>query len=185
MASRGKKRTITTLIAISIFSLMMLFSSSFSAAALPSIFAQTMASSNMGVVGSSTSSNVTMENMVLNLGTPLFIEHDKLINTNNITQNIINATFVSNGTFMLPNGRNVSITGLGYRLVNITGGLIRVTSQSLIKTIDGKESATIDYARLNPINSTMGIGIAYIKTSSSTTPLGQQQLALLNNTLMV
>ena len=185
MASRGKKRTITTLIPISIFSLMMLFSSSFSAAALPSIFAQTMASSNMGVVGSSTSSNTTMENMVLNLGTPLFIEHGRNINITNITQNTTREIFEGNGTFMLPPpiGRNMSVIESGNDLMTTTGGVIRVAGQVLGKTSDGKESATIDFARFTPINSTVGVGIAYIRTNSTTDQ--QQQLTSLNNTLMV
>ena len=140
-----------------------------------------------GVGGSGT--NTTMENRVLNLGTPLHIERTKTINTTNITQNVSNATFVSNGTFMLPNGRNVSVIGSGYRLVNTTGGLIRVTGQSLIKTIDGKESALFNVAIFRPIiNSTMQIGVAYIQINSSTTAntttgQQQQQLAPLNNTL--
>ena len=190
----GSRRTSIMIIAISIFSLMMVFSSPLTAALPPLVFAQTAAttsSNNMGS-GSSTgsgSSNATMENMVLNLGTPLYIEHGRTTSITNITQNVSNATFVSNGTFMLPNGRNVSVIGSGYRLVNTTGGLIRVTGQSLIKTIDGKESALFNVAIFRPIiNSTMQIGVAYIQINSSTTAntttgQQQQQLASLNNTL--
>ncbi len=162
----GRGRRATTLIATFIFSLVVVLAGPLSAA--PFIFAQTMASNNTGVGGSST--NTTMENMVLNLGTPLHIERTKTINTTNITQNVSNATFVSNGTFMLPNGRNVSTIGLGYRLVNTTEGFVRVTGQSLIKTMDGKESVFFNVAIFRPIiNSTMQIGVAYIQTNSSTT----------------
>jgi hypothetical protein len=123
-------------------------------------------------------SSSTMENMVLNLGTPLFIDHFRNTNIANITQNLSRVTFEGNGTFMLPTG-NVSTISSGYSLINSTGGLVRVSGQVLVKTIDGKESATVDFARFTPINSTMGVGIAYIKTNST------GQLAPLNNTLMV
>ncbi len=91
---------------------------------------------------------------------------------------------------MLPNGRNVSTIESEYDLLNTTGGLVRITGQSLIKTVDGKESATIAFTSFAPTSLTMGMGIgmAYMKTNSNntTTAAGQQQqLALLNNTLMV
>ncbi len=168
---------------------MMVFTGPLSAA--PLISAQTVASSNN--TGSSSSSS-TMENMVLNLGTPIFIEHDRTTSMTNITQNISNSTFVGNGTFMLPpttglpptGGGNVSVTFSGYRVANTTGGLVRAEGQVFIKTIDGKESATFPFARFTPINSTIGIGIAYFRTNSTTiATMGQQQLASLNNTLMV
>ncbi len=184
----GSRRTSIMIIAILIFSLMLVFSSPLSAALPPLVFAQTAATTSSNNMGSG-SSNATMENMVLNLGTPLYIEHGRTTSITNITQNVSNATFVSNGTFMLPNGRNVSVIGLGYRLVNTTGGLIRVTGQSLVKTIDGKESALFNVAIFRPIiNSTMQIGVAYIQINSSTTAntttgQQQQQLASLNNTL--
>lgn len=143
------------------------------------IFAQT---NNAGVGSSnSNSSNNTMENMVLNLDTPLFIEHSRTTNITKIDQNISNATIEGNGTFMLPTGTNVSTTHSGYNLVNTTQGFIRVNGQTLIKTIDGKENATIEFTRFSPINLTMGIGIAYIDTNST---IGQQ-LASLDNTLML
>jgi hypothetical protein len=146
------------------------------------IFAQ----SNNAGVSSSNSSNNTMGMMtVLNLGAPLYIEHGGPINIANITPNISNATIEINGTFMLPTGENVSMIGLGYRLVNTTDGLVKVTGQSLIKTIDGKESALFDVAQFRTINSTKGIGTAYLQTNS-TIPTGQQQqLASLNNTIGV
>ena len=140
------------------------------------IFAQ---SNNTG--GSSSESSSTREKMVLNLGTPLFIEHSRTTDITKIDQNISNSTFEGNGTFMLPTGTNVSTTDSGYNLLNISQGLVRVSGQVLLKTIDGKENATVDFARFSPINSTMGVGIAYIKTSSTV----GQQLASLNNTLMV
>lgn len=162
----------TTLIAMSVFSLM-----AFSAlSTAPSIFAQMTGDNNTGVGSSSSSS--TMENMVLNLGTPLFIDHFRNTNIANITQNLSRVTFEGSGTFMLPTG-NVSTISSGYSLINSTGGLIRVSGQVLVKTIDGKESATVDFARFTPTNSTMGVGIAYIKTNST------GQLAPLNNTSMV
>jgi hypothetical protein len=168
----GRRGRTTALIAMSVFSLM-----AFSAlSAAPSIFAQTTSGNNTGVGGSNSSS--TMENMVLNLGTPLFIDHFRDTNTANITQNVSRHTFEGNGTFMLPTG-NMSTTDLGYSVINSTEGLVKVSGQVLIKTIDGKESATVDFARFTPINSTMGVGIAYIKTNST------GQLAPLNNTLMV
>ncbi len=167
----GRRGRTTALIAMSVFSLMI-----FSAlSATPSIFAQTTSGNNTGVGGSSSS---TMENMVLNLGTPVFIDHFRDTNTANITQNLSRHTFEGNGTFMLSTG-NVSTTDLGYSVINSTGGLVKVSGQVLIKTTDGKESATVDFARFTPINSTMGVGIAYIKTNST------GQLAPLNNTLMV
>jgi hypothetical protein len=160
----------------------------------PMISAQvTSGSSNTGGISSSTgniSSNATMENMVLNLGTPLFIDHTMItkfvpsIIPSTNTSNVINATFVGNGTFMLPNGRNVSTVDLGtsYRVTNAMGGLERAGGQVLLRTADGKENAIIDFARYTPVNSTTGVGVAYIRTNSTTT--GQQQLASLNNTLM-
>lgn len=87
--------------------------------------------------------------MVLNLGTPLFIEHIVTISTIHLAQNIVRTTFIGNGTFMLstpPSGRNVSTIDSGYRVTTCMRGLVRVTGQSLVKTIDGNESATIDYA---------------------------------------
>ncbi len=68
-----------------------------------------------------------MENMVLNLGTPLFINHLMTTSMNIINQNISNGTFVGNGTFMQPNGRNVSTISSGFRYTNNLGGLQRVT----------------------------------------------------------
>lgn len=142
------------------------------------IFAQ---SNNTGVGSSSNSSNNTMENMVLNLRTPLYIEHSRTTNITKIDQNISNATIEGNGTFMLPTGTNVSTTDSGYNLFNTTQGFVRVNGQVLVKTIDGKENATIEFTRFSPSNSTMGIGIAYIDTNST---IGQQ-LASLDNTLML
>ncbi len=199
---RGRRTPSVIITAISsILSLMMmllLFSSSPLSAA-PLIFAQTETtatttssssnSSNSGGVGSSSNSNNTMGMMtttVLNLGAPLYIEHGIPISTTNITPNIYNTTIEINGTFMLPTGENVSMIGSGYRLVNTTDGLVKVTGQSLIKTIDGKESALFEVAQFRTINSTRGIATAYLQTNSTTIPAGQQpQLASLNNTVGV
>ncbi len=165
---------------------MTVFSGPLSAA--PSISAQTMMTTSGSNTGNSSSSS-TMQNMVLNLGTPLYITHDRITGTTNITQNIVRVTFENNGTLMLPNGRNVSTIESEYDLLNTTGGLVRITGQSLIRTVDGKESATMDFARVTPINSTIGVGIAYTKTNTitanATGQQQQQQLALLNDTLMV
>ncbi len=175
----GRERRATILIAMLAFSLMMVFAGPLSAA--PLISAQTMASSNTGT------SSSTMENMVLNLGTPLYIEHDITINTTNITQSITNTTFEGNGTFMLPTptgGGNVSTTDSGYSITTTIGGLMKSEGKVLIKTTDGKESAVANFAVLRPINSTTmaaAIGIAYIQTNSTV----GQQLAPLNNTLGV
>jgi hypothetical protein len=117
------------------------------------IFAQ----SNNAGVSSSNSSNSTMDNMVLNLGAPLFIEHSRTTNITKIDQNISNATIEGNGTFMLPTGTNVSTTDSGYNLFNTTQGFVRVSGQVLLKTIDGKENATIEFTRFSPSNSTMGM----------------------------
>lgn len=144
------------------------------------VFAQSN-NDGVGSSNSSSSSSSTMENMVLNLRTPLFIEHSRTTNITKIDQNISNATIEGNGTFMLPTGTNVSTTDSGYNLFNTTQGFVRVSGQVLIKTIDGKENATIEYTRFTPFNSTMGIGIAYIDTNST---IGQQ-LASLDNTLML
>lgn len=140
------------------------------------IFAQ---SNNTGVGISNSSS--TMEKMVLNLGTPLFIEHSRTTDITKIDQNISNATIEGNGTFMLPTGTNVSTTDSGYNLFNTTQGFVRVSGQVLLKTIDGKENATIEFTRFSTVNSTLGIGIAYIHTNST----AGQQLASLDNTLML
>jgi hypothetical protein len=181
MLIRGRRTSI--LMTISLFSLMMVFSGGpLSAARL--IFAQTATASNNKDIGSSSSIN-TMANMVLNLGAPLFIENSKTTSMTNITQDITNGTFEGNGTFVLPNGRNVSTVDTGYRLINSEDGLIRAGGHVFLKTLDGKESATIDFARFTPVNSTLGVGIAYMKTNSPTGAIGQQQLASLNNTLMV
>ncbi len=83
---------------------------------------------------------------------------------------------------MLPNGGNVSTISLGQSLRNTRDGLIRVDVQALIKTADGKESTTIDFARFIPVNSTMSIGMVYLRTNSIA---ARHQLASLNNTLMV
>lgn len=167
---------------------MTVFSGPLSAA--PSISAQTMMTTSGSNTGNSSSS--TMQNMVLNLGTPLYITHDRITGTTNITQNVVRVTFENNGTLMLPNGRNVSTIESEYDLLNTTGGLVRITGQSLIKTADGKESATIAFTSFAPTSLTMGMGIgmAYMKTNSNTTSTAagqqqQQQLALLNDTLMV
>lgn len=178
---RGR-RTSIIITAISIFSLMMLLFSSSPLSATPLIFAQTettTSSSNSGV-GSSNSSNNTMGMMTVpNLGTPLFIDHTRTINIANITQNISSATFEGNGTFMLPTGTNVSTITSGYRVTNTTEGLARAEGHVFIKTMDGTESATMDFTRFTPINSTVGVGVAYIHSAQG------QQLASLNNTLMV
>ncbi len=170
------------IIAISIFSLMMLFGGPLSTASL--IFAQSATTSGSNTSVSSSNRIAAMNNMVLNLGAPLYIAHTRIINTTNVTQNINNATFEGNTTFMLPPpaGRNVSAIGLGYSITNTTGGLLRRSGQIILKTMDGKESATIDFRSFTPINSTVGIGIDYIKTSSTTMDQ-QQQLASLNNTM--
>ncbi len=150
-----------------------------------------MSSRSMALTNNVSSSSISINNtgmMVLNLGTPLFIENDKAINTTNITQNVSNATFEGNGTFMLPptRGGNVSVTSSGYRVTNTTEGLARADGQVFIKTMDGKESATFPFARFTPINSTIGVGMAYLRTNSTTNAtMGQQQLTSLNNTLMI
>lgn len=141
----------------------------------------TFAQSNNAGVCSSNSSNSTMENMVLNLRTPLFIEHSRTTNITKIDQNISNATIEGNGTFILPTGENVSTTDSGYNLFNTTQGFVRVSGQVFLKTVDGKENATIEYIRFTPFNSTTGIGIAYLDTNST---IGQQ-LASLDNILML
>ena len=54
------------------------------------------------------------KNMVINLGTPLFIEHGRATSMTTVTQNISTSTFEGNGTFMLPTTRgNVSTTDSG------------------------------------------------------------------------
>ena len=199
MIGTGSRTTSIIITAISILSMMMvlLFSSSPLSGA-PLIFAQTEEtttatsssnSSNIGGVGCSRSDNNTMGMIMtsLNLGAPLYIEHGGPINTTNITPNVYNATIEGNGTFMLPTGENVSVIGSGYRLVNTTDGLVKVNGQSLLKTTDGKESALFDIAQFRTINSTKGIGTAYLQTNSITIPTEQQQqqLASLNNTIGV
>lgn len=182
---RGRRTSIIITAISTIFSLVLVLFSSSPLSAAPLIFAQTetttsSSGSNLGV-GNSNSSNNTMGMMmtVPNLGTPLFTDRTTTINIANITQNISSATFEGNGTFMLPTGTNVSAITSGYRVTNITEGLARAEGHVFIKTMDGTESATLDFTRFTPINSAVGVGVAYVHSAQG------QQLASLNNTLMV
>jgi hypothetical protein len=118
--------------------------------------------------------------MILNLGTPLYVEHDRTTNVTSLSENLTRISFEGNGTFMLPDG-NVSTVDSGYAFVNTMGGLTRVGGQGMIMTADGKENATLDFAEFTPINSTMGIGVGHIRTNSTE----GEQLARLDNTIGV
>lgn len=168
--NRKKKKSKIIAIALHLFLLMMmLMLLSTSSAAPPLIFAQTAAttisSSNIGV-GGSNSCNITMGMMVvLNLGTPLFIDRATATSITNLTWEIIRTTFKGNGTFMLPlpTGRNVSTVDLGHGLTNTTWGLARRSGLVSLKTMAGKESA-LNFVEFQPVNSTMtAIGIGYIQ----------------------
>lgn len=178
---RGRRTSIIITTAISIISLVMVLFSSSPLSAAPLIFAQTettSSSSNSGVGGNTT---MGMMMTVLNLGTPLLIDHARPTNIVNITENISRATFESNGTLMLPTGENVSTIGSGHSLKNTTGHQTMRTGEILLKTSDGNESALIDYVEFQHVNSPLGIGVAHIQSNST----GQQQLAPLNDILAV
>lgn len=186
----GRARTSMAITAVSIFfSMVMVFSISPLSAA-PLIFAQTetspttaTSSSNNTSVGGNTSNNTMgmMMTTVLNLGTPLLIDHARPTSITNITENTRRATLESNGTLMLPTGENVSTIGSGHSLVNTTGHQTIRIGEILLKTTESNESAILDYVEFEHANSPFAIGVAHIQSNST----GQQQLAPLNDVLAV
>ncbi len=181
-----ERRTSMAITAVSILSLMVLFSSSPLSAA-PLVFAQTeeattaTSSSSNTTVGSTSNTTMGVMMTVPNLGTPLLIDHARPTSITNITENISRATFESNGTLMLPTGENVSTIGSGHSLKNATGHQTMRIGEILLKTTDGNESALLDFVEFQHANSPLAIGVAHIQSNST----GQQQLAPLNDILAV
>ena len=147
-------------------------------ASLTPTFAQMSNNSTSSSISSSSSSPSMM---MLNLGTPLFVEHNKPTNMTVVNQTTIKATFQGNGTFMLPTG-NVSTIDSGQATIYIMHGFARANGQVWLKTADGKENATVTFTEYMPDNSTIGIGTAFVQTNSTA---GQQQLAAVNNVMGV
>jgi hypothetical protein len=145
-------------------------------ASLTPTFAQMSNNSSSSVSSSSSSLSMTM----LNLGTPLFVEHNKPTNMTAVNQTTIKATFQGNGTFMLPTG-NVSTIDSGQATIYIMHGFARANGKVWLKTTDGKENATVTFTEYMPDNSTIGIGTAFVQTNSS----AGQQLAVVNNVIGV
>jgi hypothetical protein len=142
------------------------------------VSSQNNTSSMSNTVTAATNNTISSSVMMLNLGTPLFIEHDKTTNTTSIDPITLRILFEGNGTLMLPSG-NVSTHDSGKALVTSGARLSEAGGRVLLMTLDGKENATIAFTEFVPANSTTGIGVAYIQTNST------GQLASLNNTLGV
>jgi hypothetical protein len=117
---------------------------------------------------------------MLNLGTPLFVEHNKPTNMTEVNQTTIKITLEGNGTFILPTG-NVSTIDSGQATVYIMHGFAKANGQVWLKTLDGKENATVTFTEYMPDNSTIGIGTALVQTNST----AGQQLASVNNVMGV
>jgi hypothetical protein len=140
---------------------------------------QNNTSSMSNIVTAVTNNTISSSLMMLNLGAPLFIEHDKTTNTTSIDPNTLRILFEGNGTLMLPSG-NVSTHDSGIARVSSGARLSGAGGQLILMTLDGKEeNATIDFTEFVPANSTTGIGVAYIQTNST------GQLAPLNNVIGV
>ena len=146
-------------------------------ASLTPTFAQM--SNNSTSTSSSVSSNSPSMTM-LNLGTPLFVEHNKPTNMTEVNQTTIKATFEGNGTFMLPTG-NVSTIDSGQATIYLMHGFAKANGQVWLKTVDGKENATVTFTEYMTDNSAIGIGTALVQTHSTT----GQQLASVNNVMGV
>jgi hypothetical protein len=144
-------------------------------ALLTPTFAQ-MSNNNTSSSVSSSSHSMTM----LNLGTPLFVEHNKPTNMTEVNQTTIKITLEGNGTFILPTG-NVSTIDSGQATVYIMHGFAKANGQVWLKTLDGKENATVTFTEYMPDNSTIGIGTALVQTNST----AGQQLASVNNVMGV
>jgi hypothetical protein len=102
-----------------------------------------------------------------------------------VSQNMINEThsqftFEGNTTIALPNStETISTIDRGQGIVTFLPGGNAIHGQLQMATLDGSESAIVDFSDYLPHDTSTGIGLEYFSTNST------GMLAFLNNTIAV